>query len=190
MFMLTVTQRGDVCHVKWKLRALCLCIWIENRDGFLWKRRYHLGHCSEDSPSRDFFFIPSVGLTEHLCYLDFHLPGERLDSESIIFPCSLVLAEIMWLLNVPFLIAIWASCTVSFDVFCKVTRTVHHACYYSNIYFVTCQSTDYYLALMHQLKSLRVLNSGGFWFAWPVCRSPPLSVLRRVRTTTLVVAPM
>lgn len=109
MFMFPVTQRGDVCHVKWKHHALCLCIWTEKRDRFLWKCRYHLGHCSQDSPSRVSFFIPSVGLTEHLCFLDFHLPGEMLDSENTIFPCSLVSAETMWLLTLPFLIVCHVS---------------------------------------------------------------------------------
>jgi len=81
MFMLTAMQRRDICHLKWKYRALRLCIWTENRDRFLWKCKYHLGRCSQASPYKDFFFIPSVGLTEHLCCLDFHLPGEMLDSE-------------------------------------------------------------------------------------------------------------
>lgn len=106
MFMLTVTQRGDVCHIKWKHRALCSCIWIEKTD--------FCGNTDTilvDTAHR--MLLLSAGLTEHLCHLDFHLPEETLDSENMIFLCSLVLAETMWLVTFPFLISIGASCTVS-----------------------------------------------------------------------------
>lgn len=192
MFVLTVTQKGDVCHVKWKHRALCLCIWTENSDRFLWKCRYHLGHCSQDSPSRQFFFIPSVGLTEHLCYLDFHLPGEMLGSESMIFPCSLVLAE--GLLTLPFLIVYHLGLLhrIFWGGFFLQDKQDHLPCLLLQCHLF-CQSVDHYLALIRPLKSLGVLNSGGFWFAspygqwllWPVCQSPLLSVLRHAQTTAL-----
>lgn len=185
MFMLTVTQRGDVCHVKWKHRALCLCIWIENRDRFLWKCRYHLGCCSQDSSSRDFFFIPSVGLTEHLCYLYFHLPGEMPDSESMIFPLQ---PGLSWnnVASNPSLSDCQLHC-IFWDVFCKITRTVYRVAYYSNISFVMCRSVDHYLTLMQPLKSLRVSKSGGFWLASPY---GTMTTLTSVPVTSIVSAQM
>lgn len=88
---------------------------MKNRGRFWWKCRWHLGHCSQDSASRDFFFIPSVGLTEHLCYSDFFLQGKCWNSEQD-FPLQPGLS-----CDLPFLITIGASCTMSFEIFCKIT---------------------------------------------------------------------
>lgn len=81
-------------------------------------------------------------------------------NRSTVFLCNLVLADISWILTLPFLIYYHLNQLhwIFGDVLCKITRTVYHICYYCSIYFVTCLSMDRYLAIVHPLKSLQVLN--------------------------------
>lgn len=81
-------------------------------------------------------------------------------NRSTVFLCNLVVADILWILTLPFLIHyhinqlywIFGSNT------CKIIRTAYHMCYYCSIGFVTCLSMDRYLAIVHPLKSLWILN--------------------------------
>lgn len=149
MFLLTVTQRGDVCHVKWKHRALCFCFWIENWGRFLWKCSYHPGHCSQDPPSHlwgwlnisviCFFISQGKSWTQHEFLLQSGLSRNHVAPNPPLSDRHL--SRLLW---------------IFWEVFCKITRTVHHICYHGNIYFVRTWSVYHLLALMYPPKSLRV----------------------------------
>lgn len=81
-------------------------------------------------------------------------------NRSTVFLCNLVFADIIWILTLPFLIYYHLNQLhwIFGKNFCKIVRTTYHLSYYCSIYFVTCLSMDRYLAIVHPLKSLWILN--------------------------------
>ncbi|XP_042301146.1 P2Y purinoceptor 1-like isoform X2 [Sceloporus undulatus] len=112
-----------------------------------------------------FVFILLVGLLLNIPIIWILTFRVKHWNRSTVFLCNLVFADITWILTLPFLIYYhlnhlhWPFG----DSFCKMTRTAYHLFYYSSIYFVTCLSMDRYLAIVHPLKSLWVLNKQHSW---------------------------
>ncbi|XP_034623023.1 P2Y purinoceptor 1-like [Trachemys scripta elegans] len=107
-----------------------------------------------------FLFILAVGLTLNMPVIWILVFRVKRWNRSTIFLCNLALADITWILTLPFLIYYHLNQLhwIFGDALCKITRTIYHVCYYCSIYFVTCLSVDRYLAIVHPLKSLWLLN--------------------------------
>ncbi|XP_040266266.1 P2Y purinoceptor 1-like [Bufo bufo] len=107
-----------------------------------------------------FLFILVVGFSLNLSVMWILVSRIKRWNRSTIFLFNLVLADITWILCLPFLIYYHFNHLhwIFGDAICKLTRTVYHTCYYCSIYFVTCLSIDRYLAIVHPLKSLRLLK--------------------------------
>ncbi|XP_073399312.1 P2Y purinoceptor 1-like [Dendrobates tinctorius] len=107
-----------------------------------------------------FLFILVVGLFLNLSVMWILVSRIKRWSRSTIFLFNLVLADVTWIFCLPFLIHYHFNQLhwIFGDGLCKLTRTVYHTTYYCSIYFVTCLSIDRYLAIVHPLKSLRLLK--------------------------------
>ncbi|XP_056383782.1 P2Y purinoceptor 1-like [Hyla sarda] len=107
-----------------------------------------------------FLFILLVGLSLNLSVMWILVFRIKRWNRSTIFLFNLVLADITWILCLPCLIYYHFNQLhwIFGDALCKLTRTVYHTCYYCSIYFVTCLSIDRYLAIVHPLRSLRLLK--------------------------------
>ncbi|XP_018418515.1 PREDICTED: P2Y purinoceptor 1-like [Nanorana parkeri] len=107
-----------------------------------------------------FLFILLVGLALNLAVMWILVARIKRWNRSTIFLFNLVLADITWILCLPCLIYYHFNYLhwIFGDAACKITRTIYHTCYYCSIYFVTCLSIDRYLAIVHPLKSLRILK--------------------------------
>ncbi|XP_075139467.1 P2Y purinoceptor 1-like [Leptodactylus fuscus] len=107
-----------------------------------------------------FLFILLVGLSLNLSVMWILVSRIKRWNRSTIFLFNLVLADMTWILCLPFLIHYHFNYLqwIFGDALCKLIRTIYHACYYCSIYFVTCLSIDRYLAIVHPLKSLRLLK--------------------------------
>ncbi|XP_075044786.1 P2Y purinoceptor 1-like [Mixophyes fleayi] len=107
-----------------------------------------------------FLFILVVGLSLNLSVMWILVSRIKRWNRSTIFLFNLVLADVAWILCLPCLIYYHFNQLqwIFGDAFCKMTRTFYHTCYYCSIYFVTCLSIDRYLAIVHPLKSLRLLR--------------------------------
>uniref|UniRef100_A0A8C5N0D5 G-protein coupled receptors family 1 profile domain-containing protein n=1 Tax=Leptobrachium leishanense TaxID=445787 RepID=A0A8C5N0D5_9ANUR len=107
-----------------------------------------------------FLMILLVGLSLNLSVIWILVSRIKRWNRSTIFLCNLVMADITWILCLPCLIYYhFNNLNWTFgDGLCKSTRVIYHTCYYCSIYFVTCLSIDRYLAIVHPLKSLRLLK--------------------------------
>ncbi|KAM9302061.1 P2Y purinoceptor 1-like [Gastrophryne carolinensis] len=107
-----------------------------------------------------FLFILLVGLSLNLSVMWILVSRIKRWNRSTIFLFNLVLADVTWILCLPCLIYYHFNHLhwIFGDAACKITRTIYHACYYCSIHFVTCLSIDRYLAIVHPLKSLRILR--------------------------------
>ncbi|OCT83621.1 P2Y purinoceptor 1 [Xenopus laevis] len=107
-----------------------------------------------------FLFVVLVGLTLNLSVIWILFSRIKRWTRSTVFLCNLALADVAWILCLPCLIYYhFNGLDWSFgDALCKVTRTLYHSCFYCSIYFVSCLSIDRYLAIVHPLKSLRLLR--------------------------------
>ncbi|KAM5138260.1 P2Y purinoceptor 1-like [Mantella aurantiaca] len=107
-----------------------------------------------------FLFILLVGLSLNLSVFWILVSRIKLWNRSTIFLFNLVLADITWILCLPCLIFYHFNQLhwIFGGPACKISRTIYHSCYYCSIYFVTCLSIDRYLAIVHPLKSLRILR--------------------------------
>lgn len=76
-------------------------------------------------------------------------------NRSTLFLHNLALADISWLMALPFLIQFHLSgMEWSLGVhFCKLIRILYHNYFYLSIFFVTCVSVDRYLAIVHPVNS-------------------------------------
>ncbi|XP_058263603.1 succinate receptor 1-like [Hemibagrus wyckioides] len=76
-------------------------------------------------------------------------------NRSTLFLHNLALADISWLMALPFLIQFHLSgMEWSLGVFfCKLIRMLYHNYFYLSIFFVTCVSVDRYLAIVHPVHS-------------------------------------
>lgn len=76
-------------------------------------------------------------------------------NRSTIFLHNLALADISWLMALPFLIQFHLSgMEWSLGIlFCKLIRMLYHNYFYLSIFFVTCVSVDRYLAIVHPVHS-------------------------------------
>uniref|UniRef100_A0A8D0BH25 G-protein coupled receptors family 1 profile domain-containing protein n=1 Tax=Salvator merianae TaxID=96440 RepID=A0A8D0BH25_SALMN len=120
-----------------------------------------------------FLFILFVGLWLNFPIIWILMFRMKRWNRSTIFLCNLVFADIIWILTLPFLICYHLNQLhwIFGDSLCKIIRTVYHLCYYCSIYFVTCLSVDRYLAIVHPLKSLWVLNKQQSLMKPPIGRS-------------------
>uniref|UniRef100_A0A7D9NLH7 G-protein coupled receptors family 1 profile domain-containing protein n=1 Tax=Xenopus tropicalis TaxID=8364 RepID=A0A7D9NLH7_XENTR len=107
-----------------------------------------------------FLFVVLVGLSLNLSVVWILFSRIKRWTRSTVFLCNLALADITWILCLPCLIYYhFNGLHWSFgNALCKVTRTLYHSCFYCSIYFVSCMSIDRYLAIVHPLKSLRMLR--------------------------------
>ncbi|MGH0162207.1 UNVERIFIED_CONTAM: hypothetical protein FKN15_066067 [Acipenser sinensis] len=112
-------------------------------------------------------FIPTVflgvlvvGLILNLLSLWIFFTRVKPWSRSTLFLCNLALADVTWLLMLPFLIQyhLGQRDWIFGEAMCKLNRTVYHSCFYCSIYFITCVSVDRYLAIVHPLKSISLLT--------------------------------
>ncbi|XP_053347210.1 succinate receptor 1-like [Clarias gariepinus] len=76
-------------------------------------------------------------------------------NRSTMFLHNLAMADISWLMALPFLIQFHLS---GMDwslglLFCKLIRMLYHSYFYLSIFFVTCVSVDRYLAIVHPIHS-------------------------------------
>ncbi|XP_077178131.1 P2Y purinoceptor 1-like isoform X2 [Paroedura picta] len=137
-----------------------------------------------------FLFILVVGLLMNLSIIWILFFRMKRWNRSTVFLCNLVLADISWLLTLPFLIYYHFNQLhwIFGEALCKMTRTVYHLSYYCSIYFVTCLSMDRYLAIVHPLKSLWILNKQhSLWICcciWTVTALVSLPVTYVVGTQT------
>ncbi|KAM8938728.1 P2Y purinoceptor 1-like [Pelodytes ibericus] len=107
-----------------------------------------------------FLFILLLGLSLNLSVVWILVSRIKRWNRSTIFLCNVVVADITWLLCLPCLIYYHFNQLhwIFGDGLCKSTRIVYHTSYYCSIYFVTCLSVDRYLAIVHPLKSLKLLR--------------------------------
>lgn len=92
------------------------------------------------------------------CWLYFRRP--RPWSRSTLFLHNLALADMSWLLALPFLIQYHMAgmrWTLG-STFCRVVRLLYHNYFYLSIFFVTCLSFDRYLAIVHPHRSAVLLS--------------------------------
>ncbi|KAM4618104.1 P2Y purinoceptor 1-like [Discoglossus pictus] len=132
--------------------------WVES--DFCEKPDTFLGTIQRTVFPGTFLFILVVGLSLNIPVMWILVTKIKRWNRSTIFLCNLVLADITWILCLPCLIYYHFNQLhwIFGDAVCKLTRTLYHACYYCSIYFVTCLSIDRYLAIVHPLKSLRILK--------------------------------
>ncbi|KAJ6667128.1 hypothetical protein lerEdw1_017106 [Lerista edwardsae] len=107
-----------------------------------------------------FLFILVVGLLLNVPIMWILAFRMKRWNRGTVFLCNLVFADLMWILTLPFLVHYHFNQLhwVFGKSLCKVIRTAYHLCYYCSIGFVTCLSMDRYLAIVHPLKSLWMLN--------------------------------
>lgn len=81
-------------------------------------------------------------------------------NRSTLFLHNLALADISWLMALPFLIQFHVS-GLEWSlglIFCKLVRMLYHSYFYLSIFFVTCVSVDRYLAIVHPVYSPVILT--------------------------------
>ncbi|XP_041052554.1 P2Y purinoceptor 1-like [Carcharodon carcharias] len=107
-----------------------------------------------------FLLVLVIGLTMNCLALWVMVHQTKPWNRSTLFLCNLTVADITWMLTLPFLIHYhFARLQWVFgDIVCKIVRCAYHACFYSSIYFVTCISLDRYLAIVHPLQSFFLLS--------------------------------
>ncbi|KAA0724051.1 Succinate receptor 1 G-protein coupled receptor 91 [Triplophysa tibetana] len=107
-----------------------------------------------------FVAVLTVGLPLNSlsCWLYFRRP--RPWTRSTLFLHNLALADMSWLLALPFLIQYHvAGMRWSLgSTFCWVVRLLYHNYFYHSIFFVTCLSFDRYLAIVHPHRSSVLLS--------------------------------
>ncbi|XP_039605393.1 succinate receptor 1-like [Polypterus senegalus] len=107
-----------------------------------------------------FVFVLVIGLFLNLLSLWVFFTCIKSWTRSTFFLCNLALADVTWLLNLPFLIQyhlgqlFWPFG----EWLCKINRTLYHTCFYCSIYFITCVSVDRYLAIAHPINSFSLLT--------------------------------
>ncbi|KAI5626981.1 P2Y purinoceptor 1 [Silurus asotus] len=77
------------------------------------------------------------------------------NNRSSLFLHNLALADVSWLMALPFLIQFhFSGMEWSLGLlFCKLIRMLYHSYFYLSIFFVTCVSVDRYLAIVHPVHS-------------------------------------
>ncbi|XP_062855181.1 proteinase-activated receptor 1-like [Trichomycterus rosablanca] len=81
-------------------------------------------------------------------------------NRSSLFLHNLAMADISWLLALPFIINFHLSGMEWSlgQLFCWLLRMFYHTYFYLSIFFVTCVSVDRYLAIVHPLRSTTLLT--------------------------------
>ncbi|XP_071333493.1 P2Y purinoceptor 1-like [Trachinotus anak] len=103
-----------------------------------------------------FILVLIIGLVANGWGLKSLLQNWRKLGNVNVFVLNLGLADILYLLTLPFLVAYYLnkSTWIFGDVFCKMTRFCFNLNLYGSIGFLTCISVYRYLAIVHPMKVL------------------------------------
>nr|XP_046249754.1 P2Y purinoceptor 4-like [Scatophagus argus] len=107
-----------------------------------------------------FLAVLILGLPLNLLSLWVFFHRLRRWTRSTVFFFNLTLADTLWLLALPFLIAYHLDhlyWRVGLTL-CRAVRMFYHNYFYLSIFFVTCISVDRYVAIVHPLRSLVLLG--------------------------------
>ncbi|MBN3278326.1 SUCR1 protein, partial [Polyodon spathula] len=89
-------------------------------------------------------------------------------NRSNIFLFNLLLTDLLYIFNLPFLISVYTNNGVWLygTLYCKIMRYLYHANLYTSILFLSCVSIDRYLLIAHPVKSVQLFKK---WHAVLLC---------------------
>nr|XP_006637566.1 PREDICTED: succinate receptor 1-like [Lepisosteus oculatus] len=89
-------------------------------------------------------------------------------NRSNIFLFNLLLADLLYLFNLPFLVSYYKNRGIWYfgNFYCKLMRYLFHANLYTSILFLGCVSMDRYLLIAHPIKSAQIFKK---WHAVLIC---------------------
>ncbi|RXM27444.1 Succinate receptor 1 [Acipenser ruthenus] len=81
-------------------------------------------------------------------------------NRSNIFLFNLLLADLLYIFNLPFLVSVYMNNGVWYygPLYCKIMRYLYHANLYTSILFLSCVSMDRYLLIAHPVKSAQLFK--------------------------------
>ncbi|XP_051779946.1 succinate receptor 1-like [Erpetoichthys calabaricus] len=123
--------------------------------------------CSEIDKIINAYYVPTIysctfilGATLNFAAIIVYLFALKKWTRSNIFLFNLLLADLLYICNLPFLISYYANKGIWYfgEFYCKLVRYFFHATLYTSILFLGCVSMDRYFLIAHPVKSAEIFK--------------------------------
>ncbi|MBN3308576.1 succinate receptor 1-like [Amia ocellicauda] len=146
-------------------------------DSQVWNQtnKSSISSCSSIDQVINAYFVPAVygatfvlGVILNFMAIVVYMFALKEWNRSNIFLFNLLLADLLFVFNLPFLVSYYRSMGIWYfgNFYCKLMRYLYHANMYTSIFFLGCVSMDRYLLIAHPVKSAQMFKK---WHAVAIC---------------------